>query len=114
MTRTTPRYITCPRCGRRAIEARWDYQGDMLIGTPLLDPVKLTLTQITAAVITSIPLWQIQEHAGRPITSRRHTWWPRRPVDGTTVPEHACGRVWDAPTVDLAVDDPTYPDQPPF
>jgi hypothetical protein len=114
MSQITPRYVTCPRCRSRVLEARWDFQMNTLIGTPLLQPVSLTPDQIVACIITSIPLWQVHEHAGKPITSRRTPWWPRGPIAGDIAPEHACGRTWDAPALDLAPDEIVYPDQPPF
>lgn len=114
MSATTPRYVTCPRCRARVLEARWDYQGDFLIGTPLLDAVALQPSQIVACVVTGIRLWQVHQHAGHTVTSRRTRWWPTRPVDGDVVAEHACGRVWDAPPLDLAPDPDVIPDVCPF
>jgi hypothetical protein len=114
MSRTAPLAARCGRCHARVLEVRVDFQLGVLIGEPRLDPIALGATQITACVITGIQLWQIQEHAGTTITSSRSRWWPRRHVDGHTAPAHACGRVWDAPALDLAPDEPVYPEQPPF
>jgi hypothetical protein len=109
-----PRYVTCPRCRARVLEVRWDFQMDVLIGMPLLDPVALQPLQIVACVITRVQLWQIHEHAGKTITSQRTPWWPRKPVDGEISPRHRCGHTWDAPALDLVPDEVVYPDQPPF
>lgn len=114
MSATTPRYVTCPRCRARVLEVRWDYQMDILIGTPLLDPVALGQLQIVACVITGVKLWQVHEHAGRPVTSRRSRWWPTKPVAGEISPEHRCKHTWDAPALDLAPEVTVYPDRPPF
>lgn len=109
-----PRYVTCPRCRTQVLEVRDDYQLGVLIGTPLLDPVALQPRQIVACVIAGIRLWQVHEHAGRPVTSSRSRWWPKKPVPGDTSPVHRCGRIWDAPALDLVPDELTTPEQPPF
>lgn len=102
MTATAPLFIDCPRCKRHVLEVRADWQLGVLVGTPRLDAVQLDAGQITACIITGIRLWQIQRRSGRLITSGRSRWWPTEPVPGFTVPEHACGRIWDAPALDLA------------
>ncbi|WP_091232557.1 hypothetical protein [Microbacterium sp. 3J1] len=114
MKTKAPLFINCPRCNRRVLEVREDFELGVLVGTPRLDAVQLKPDHIVACIITGIRLWQIQERAGHTITSGRSRWWPREPVPGFTVPEHSCGRVWDAPAIDLAPDEIVYPDQPPF
>ncbi len=57
-------------------------------------------------------LWQIQEHAGKTATSLRTRYWPTRPVDGHTAPEHTCTRTWDAPALDLAPTRSSTPTSP--
>lgn len=114
MSTKAPLFVNCPRCSRRVLEVRADYELGVLVGTPRLDAVHLDPTQITACIITGLRLWQIQQHAGHTITSSRSRWWPRKPVDGVTVPEHSCGRIWDAAALDLAPAEVVYPDQPPF
>ncbi|HEY9310266.1 MAG TPA: hypothetical protein VIP82_20880 [Microbacterium sp.] len=114
MTATTPLYATCSSCRGRVVEVRWDWQQDLLIGEPRLEPVALDYQQVTACVIAGIPLWQLHEHAGRPVTSRRTRWWPKRKVPGHILPEHACGRVWDAFPIDLAPDPALIPETCPF
>lgn len=114
MKTKAPLFINCPRCGRRVLEVRDDFQLGVLVGTPRLDAVHLDPMQITACIITGLRLWQIQTRAGRLITSGRSRWWPTEPVPGFTVPEHSCSRVWDAPALDLAPDTAPTPDKPPF
>ncbi len=114
MTATTPLYAACRRCGGRVLEVRWDFQQDILIGAPRLEPVSLDYQQVTACVIAGIPLWQIHEHARKTVTSRRSRWWPRTPVPGHIAPEHGCGRVWDAFPLDLAPDLTPIPETCPF
>lgn len=115
MTATSPLYASCRRCGAHILEVRWDWQLDTVIGTPRLDPVALDYQQITACVVAGIPLWQLQrQRLGNWVTSRRSFWWPRTPVDGHTLPAHACGARWDAFPVDLSTAPVTYPDTPPF
>ncbi|MEV7875174.1 hypothetical protein [Microbacterium sp. NPDC089188] len=114
MSATAPLAARCARCRRRVLEVRRDFQLGVLIGAPRLDPVRLDRDQVLACVLVGIRLWQIREHAGTTTTSSRSRWWPRQPVDGHTAPEHACARVWDAPALDLAPDEVTYPEQPPF
>ncbi|EYT59771.1 hypothetical protein [Microbacterium sp. UCD-TDU] len=114
MTATTPLFITCPRCSRQVLEVRADWQLGVLIGTPRLDAVQLDPTQITACILTGLELWQVHTWAGKTVTSRRSRWWPTEPVAGTTAPRHACGRVWDAPALDLAPDKASAPEKCPF
>lgn len=114
MTATTPLYATCPGCRGRVLEVRWDWHEDLLIGEPRLEPVSLDYQQVTACIITRIPLWQLHEHAGKPVTSKRSAWWPRRPVPGHILPTHACGRVWDAFPIDLSPDPDLIPETCPF
>ena len=114
MTATAPLFAVCRRCGVRVLEVRWDYQQDVLIGEPRLDPVALDYHQVTACVIAGIPLWQVHQHAGKTITSHRSRWWPRKPVPGHIAPEHDCGRVWDAFPINLAPDPNPVPDVCPF
>lgn len=114
MKTKSPLLINCPRCNRRVLEVREDFELGVLVGTPRLDPVHLDAMHITACIITGIRLWQIQKRAGRTITSGRSKWWPREPVSGFTVPEHSCSRVWDAPALDLAPVEPVRYDKPPF
>lgn len=114
MTATAPVYITCRNCHRQVLEVRWDFHQGILLGEPRIDPVSLDYQQITACIITGIHLWQLHEHARRPVTSHRTRWWPRKPVPGHVLPEHDCARTWDAFPVDLAPEDPTIPAQPPF
>jgi hypothetical protein len=114
MTATTPLIATCNGCKGRVLEVRWDWHEDLLIGEPRLDLVALDHQQVTACVIAGIPLWQLHEHAGRHITSHRTRWWPLRKVPGYIVPEHACGRVWDAFPIDLAPDADVIPELCPF
>jgi hypothetical protein len=114
MKTKAPLFINCPRCSRRVLEVREDFELGVLVGTPRLDAVELDANHITACIITGVRLWQIQKRAGRTITSGRSRWWPREPVPGFTVPEHSCGRVWDAPALDLAPVEPVRYDQPPF
>lgn len=112
--KTASLFARCPRCDRQVLEVRADWDLGVLVGTPRLDAVQLDQEQIIACIITGLRLWQIQEHAGTTVTSSRSRWWPREPVPGHTVPEHSCGRVWDAPAIDLAPAEIVYPDQPPF
>ena len=112
--KTAPLMTRCRRCDARVLEVRVDFQLGVLIGEPRIDPVSLDAVQITACIITGIRLWQIQERANTTITSSRSRHWPRHPVPGHTAPAHTCGRVWDAPPLDLAPDQPVYPDTPPF
>lgn len=114
MSAKAPLAARCGRCSRRVLEVRADHHLGVLIGTPRLDPVGLTRDQVLACVLTGIRVWQIQEHAGKTATSLRTRYWPMRPVDGHTAPEHTCTRTWDAPALDLAPDEVVYPDQPPF
>lgn len=114
MTTKTPILASCRRCGARVLEVRWDWRDDTLIGEPLLDPVSLDRHQVLACVLTDVALWQVQEHAGHPVTSRRTRWWPRRPIAGHTAPEHACGRVWDAFPISLAPNPTHIPDVCPY
>lgn len=114
MTVTAPLYATCNACRGRVVEVRWDWYEDLLLGEPRLEPVSLDYQQITACVIAGIPLWQLHEHAGRPVTSHRTRWWPKRKIAGHVLPEHACGRVWDAFPIDLAPDPAEIPETCPF
>lgn len=114
MTATTPLLARCIRCGARVLEVRWDWQEGCLFGEPRLDPVSLDYQQVTACIVTGIPLWQVHEHARKPVTSRRRRWWPTHPIAGHIAPVHACGRVWDAFPLELAPDEPTYPTEAPF
>ena len=114
MTATTPRYVTCPACRGRVLEARWDWHGDVLIGEPLLEPVSLDYQQVTACILTGIRLWQLHEHAGHAVTSRRGRYWPKTKIPGHILPEHACSRVWDAFPIDLAPDPAAIPETCPF
>lgn len=114
MSRTAPLAARCGRCHALVLEVRVDFQLGVLVGAPRLDPISLVGTQITVCVLTGIQLWQVQERAGTTTTSSRSRWWPVRPVDGHTAPVHACGRVWDAPALELAPDEPVYPELPPF
>jgi hypothetical protein len=114
MTGTAPLAARCPRCGRRVLEVRRDYNLGVLVGDPRIDPVRLDRDQVLACVLVGIRLWQVQEHAGTTTTSSRDRWWPQSPVPGQIAPEHACERVWTAPALDLAPDEVTYPEQPPF
>lgn len=114
MKTKAPLFINCPRCGRRVLEVREDFELGVLVGTPRLDAVQLDPMQITACIITGVRLWQIQKRAGKTITSGRSRWWPREPVPGVTVPEHSCGRIWEAPELNLAPPAvPTFA-EPPF
>jgi hypothetical protein len=114
MTATAPLYTACALCGGRVLEVRWDWHEGLLIGEPRLEPVSLDYQQVTACIIAGIRLWQLHEHAGKPVTSKRGPWWPRSPLPGHILPEHACGRVWDAFPVDLAPDPLNIPDTCPF
>lgn len=114
MSTRTPIYVTCTGCRRQVLEVRWDHHQDILLEQARLDPVSLDHQQITACIIAEISLWQLHEHAGEPITSHRTRWWPRRRVPGHVLPEHACGRTWDAFPINLAPDPTLYPDTPPF
>lgn len=114
MTATTPLVAACPACRARVLEVRWDWQQDLLIGEPRLDLVTLDHQQVLACVIAGVPLWQLHEHAGRTVTSRRSQWWPRQKVPGHIVPEHACGRVWDAFPIDLSPEVDPIPEICPF
>lgn len=116
MTATAPLLAPCGWCGAQVLQVRWDYQLDTVIGDPRLDPVALDQQQVTACIIAGIPLWQLQQRStGRWITSARSRWWPRRPVDGSTVPEHDCSRRWDAVPAPFTPDPGiTYPDIAPF
>lgn len=110
----SPLVANCPRCGRRVLEVLADWAGEVLYGEPRLDPVSLDYQQVTACIVIGIPLWQIHDHAGRKVTSRRSRWWPRKPMAGHISPEHACGRVWDAFPLNLAPLETPIPDNPPF
>lgn len=115
MTAVTPLYTRCRHCNAQILEVRWDWQDNVLIGDPRLDAVALDYQQITACIITGIRLWQLQQRlTGTWTTSRRTRFWPRTPIDGHTLPEHACGRRWDAFPVDLATPDTLIPDLCPF
>lgn len=115
MTATAPLYMKCRRCDASVLEVRWDWQMDTLIGSPRLDPVALDYQQITACIITGVPLWQLHQRlVGGWLTSRRTRWWPTGPMPGHVVPEHACGACWDAFPVDLSTVETVYPDKPPF
>jgi hypothetical protein len=114
MTATAPLVAPCRRCGRRVLEVRADFQLGVLVGEPRIDPVRLDRDQVIACVLTGVRLWQIQEYAGSTTTSSRSRYWPQRPVDGHTAPEHTCGRVWSAPSLNLAPDEVVIPEQPPF
>ena len=114
MTATAPLYIRCARCGRMVLEVRADWHDDVLIGEPRLDPVSLDRQQLTACILTGIRVWQLHQVAGSPVTSRRSRYWPRTPIAGHILPEHACARVWDAFPVDLARIDTPTPEQCPF
>lgn len=114
MTATTPLYTACTACKARVLEVRWDFHQNMLLGAPRLDAVALDREQIIACIVIGIPLWQLHQHSNKTVTSHRTPWWPRHPVDGHIVPEHACGRTWDAFPIDLAPDVTPIPDTCPF
>lgn len=114
MTPTAPLATRCRWCGRRVLEVRRDEHLGVLIGEPRIDPVALDRDQVLACVLVGIRLWQVQKRGGTTTTSSRSRWWPRTPIPGHTAPEHACPRVWAAPALDLAPDEVTYPEQPPF
>ncbi len=115
MTAVAPLYTNCARCGARVLEVRWDWQADILLGDPRLDPVALDHQQITACILIGVRLWQLQQRlTGTWTTSSRGRWWPRGPVTGHTLPEHACGRRWDAFPVDLATTPTPVPELCPF
>lgn len=115
MTATSPLYTSCFRCGTSVLEVRWDWQLNTLYGAPRLDPVALDYQQVTACIITGLPLWQLHRRlSGQWLTSHRTRWWPRAPMPGHIVPEHACAARWDAFPLDLSTTSPTYPDTPPF
>lgn len=114
-TSKSPLLTTCRRCAVPVLEVRDDFRG-ILGGTPRLDPVNLDQQQILACIIVGTPLWQIQKRPlGNWVTSQRTRYWPRKPVDGYTAPEHKCGTIWDAFPVDLAppqpqpIDHTTFP-----
>lgn len=110
----TPVLVSCRRCRARVLEVRADWHEGIVIGEPRLDPVTLDRQQILACVITGIPLWQVHQHAGRPVTSLRTRWWPTKPLPGHTAPEHACRRTWEAFPLSLAPDPTLIPDTCPF
>lgn len=114
MSATAPLYTVCPTCRRRVLEVRHDWHEGILIGEPRIDPVTLDHQQVTACVIAGITLWQIHEHAGHHVTSKRSRWWPRRPIPGHIAPVHQCGRVWDAFPLNLAPADHPLPERCPF
>jgi hypothetical protein len=114
MTTTTPLLAACPRCRARVLEVRWDHHEDTLIGAPALDPVTLDPHQVLACVVAGIPLWQVHEYAGHPVTSQRTAWWPTAPLPGHIAPAHRCGTAWDAFPLDLSPDTTLTPDTAPF
>lgn len=114
MTARPPLFTACPRCGVRVLEVRGDWADDVVFGEPLLDPVGLDYQQVTACIIAGLTLWQLHPYAGHTVTSRRTRWWPRAPMPGLTVPQHVCGRVWDAFPVDLSPDTDLTPELCPF
>lgn len=115
MTTTSPLYAACHRCGARVLEVRWDFQENTLLGAPRLDPVTLNAEQHIACIVTGVSVWQVQRRrTGEWVTSHRNRWWPTRPVDGHTVPEHACGRRWEGPPLDIATSPSLTPEHCPF
>ena len=102
MRAVSPLAAACPRCHARVLDVRVDFDLGVLIGTPRLDPAVLDATAIVACVITSVPLWQVYDHAGRTVTSQRSAWWPRAPMPGHVLAEHACARTWPGAPIDLA------------
>ncbi len=114
MSAVTPLTTACGRCGRRVLEVRLDFDLGLLVGKPRIDPVVLARPQVVACVITDVPLWQVYEHGGRTVTSQRGRLWPREPMPGDIVPEHACDRTWTAPPLVLAQPTPPALTEPPF
>jgi len=116
MTATSPLIVTCPRCRRRVLAARWDHHENTLIGQPVIDPIALTTQQILACIITGTRLWQIYPHNGHTVTSHRTRWWPthQNHPGGHTAPEHDCDTHWAAPTLNLAPDPVLTPADCPF
>lgn len=102
MSAVSPLAATCPRCHARVLDVRVNFDLGVLIGTPRLDPTVLDATAIVACVITSVPLWQVYEYAGRTVTSQRSAGWPRTLVPGRVLAEHACARTWPGTPIDLA------------
>lgn len=114
MSAVTPLMTACRRCGRHVLEVRIDFDLGVPVGTPRIDPVTLTPEQVVACVITDVPLWQVYEHGGRTVTSQRGRLWPREPMPGDTVPEHACTRTWTGPPLVLAQPKTPTLTEPPF